>query len=204
MFMPFSQGFGLGCGLIIAIGAQNAFVLSQAVRRNHHLTVAMICAFCDAVLITAGVMGVGALVDQNPWLLNALAWFGAAFVGWYGFLAFRSAMKGNSLEAGRSAKGSFKTVVLATLAVTLLNPHVYLDTVVLLGSISTQFANPGRYFFAAGAMCASVLWFFSLCLGGRLLAPVFKRPLAWRVLDSLVCLTMWFIAGSLIMRALEG
>jgi L-lysine exporter family protein LysE/ArgO len=174
------------------------------VKRNHHLTVAAICAFCDLTLILAGVMGVGALVSQTPLLLSLAAWGGALFLTWYGLRAFRSALKGGHLDADRASAGSLRTVVLATLAVTLLNPHVYLDTVVLLGSISAQFADQARIYFAAGAACASFIWFFGLSLGGRLLAPLFKKAWAWRVLDGLVCLTMWFIAGSLVRSALQG
>ena len=202
MLMPFSQGLGLGAGLIIAIGAQNAFVLSQGVKRNHHFTVALICAVCDAALILAGVMGLGALVAQNPVLLGLAAWGGAGFLAWHGWRALRSALQGGRLETDQAATSPLKPVILATLAVTLLNPHVYLDTVVLLGSISAQFAGQGRYYFAAGAVCASFAWFFGLSLGGRLMAPLLRNIWAWRVLDGLVCLTMWSIAGSLVLRAL--
>ena len=203
MLMPFSHGFGLAGGLIVAIGAQNAFVLSQGVKRNHHLTVALICALSDLVLILAGVAGVGALVSQNQMLLSLAAWGGAGFLFWYGLQSLRSALKGGRLEAEGDAAGSLRSVVLATLAVTYLNPHVYLDTVVLLGSISAQFAGQARFFFAAGAACASFVWFFGLSLGGRVLAPLFRRVWAWRVLDGLVCLTMWFLAFSLLSNALQ-
>ncbi len=199
MFSPFIQGFGTGAGLIVAIGAQNAFVLSQAVRKNHHLAVAAVCILCDALLITAGVAGVGTLVAQSPVLGKWTAIGGAAFLFWYGLNALRSAFRGGSLHVGDAAERGLGRTLAATLAVTLLNPHVYLDTTVLLGGVSGQFAGMGRYVFGAGAATASVAWFLSLCLFGRLLAPVFVRPAAWRILDGLVCAVMWSIAAGLVL-----
>jgi L-lysine exporter family protein LysE/ArgO len=198
MWMPFFQGMGSGAVLIVAIGAQNAFVLSQGVRRNHILTVALICSLCDALLIAAGVSGIGSIVASHPALMRGAALGGAVFLFGYGLKAFCSAVRGDVLEAQRHESGSLWSVILATLAVTLLNPHVYLDTLMLLGSISGQFSGDGRYLFGLGAMSASLLWFFSLSLGGLMLAPVFSKPRAWRVLDSLVGLVMWTIAASLI------
>lgn len=200
MFMQFAQGFGIGGGLIVAIGAQNAFVLSQAVRKNYILIIPLICITCDAVLIAAGVSGVGKAVASNPGFAKLAAWGGAAFLFWYGARAFRSALAGGRLEADEAAAPTLKAAVLATLAVTLLNPHVYLDTVILMGSVSGQYSRDGRIFFGIGAVCASILWFFSLSLGGQFLAPLFRRPVAWRVLDGLVCVVMWTIALSLVMN----
>lgn len=200
MLTPFLQGFGTGGGLIVAIGAQNAFVLSQAVRKSHHVPVAALCILCDAVLITAGVAGVGALVAKSPVLARWTALGGAAFLFWYGLNALRSALRGNALQTRRDQGAALGKTLLATLAVTLLNPHVYLDTVVLLGGVSGQFPGAGRYVFGAGAVAASFLWFTILCLFGRALAPVFTRPAAWRVLDGLVCAVMWTIAAALIAR----
>jgi len=200
MLVQFVQGFGLGGGLIVAIGAQNAYVLSQAVRRNYLLIIPVICIVCDAVLIVAGVSGVGTIVASSPQLTGLATWGGAAFLFWYGARALRSALKGGHLEANQVAAPTLKAVVAATLAVTLLNPHVYLDTVILLGSVSGQYEQSGRVLFAAGAISASILWFFSLSIGGRMLAPLFKRPLAWRVLDGLVCGVMWTIGVSLILN----
>ncbi|MBG0791650.1 MAG: amino acid transporter [Desulfovibrionaceae bacterium] len=194
----FISGFGMGGGLIVAIGAQNAFVLTQGVRRNHHLAVAALCILCDAVLISLGVTGVGAVVASNPVLGSLAAWGGAAFLLWYGFGALRSAVTGGSLHTGEEAgKGLGHTLAL-TLAVTLLNPHVYLDTIVFMGSVSGRFPVPDRYLFGAGAISASLCWFLALTLCGRMLAPLFSRPVTWRVLDSVVCLTMWAIAASLL------
>jgi L-lysine exporter family protein LysE/ArgO len=200
MLVQFAQGFGMGGGLIVAIGAQNAFVLSQAVRKNYILIIPLICIVCDAVLITAGVSGVGTAVANNPEFSKAAAWGGSAFLFWYGARAFRSAFVGGRLEADDAAAPTLKAAVLATLAVTLLNPHVYLDTVILMGSVSGQYSRDGRIFFGIGAVCASILWFFSLSFGGQFLAPLFRRPVAWRVLDGLVCTVMWAIAASLVIN----
>jgi len=195
---PFVSGFGMGGGLIVAIGAQNAFILTQGVRRNHHLAVALLCTMCDALLITLGVTGVGTMVASNPTLGLIAAWGGAVFLGWYGFSALKSAVRGGSMDSNEESGKGLRHTLMLTLAVTLLNPHVYLDTIVLMGSVSGQFDAPDRYIFGAGAATASLCWFLALSLGGQLLAPLFKRPITWRILDSLVCLTMWTIAASLI------
>lgn len=198
MSVSFIQGFGIGGGLIIAIGAQNAFVLSQGVRRNYPVTIALICGLCDSLLILLGVTGVGSAVAKSTFLSQLTVWGGALFLFWYGALAFRSAWQGNALETNDNKVKSFKTVVATTLAITLLNPHVYLDTLVLLGGISAQFQAPQRLLFGAGAMTASFTWFFTLSLGAGFLAPIFRRKSSWRFLDGVVCLTMWSIAGSLL------
>ena len=185
MLVPFLQGAGVGGGLIIAIGAQNAFVLSHGVRRNHPLPIALVCGLCDALLILLGVSGVGTLVASNPLLGQIAAWGGALFLLWYGMRSLQSALRGDTLQAESSAKNTLPAVLGATLAVTLLNPHVYLDTLVLLGGISGQFPAQERYLFGAGAMTASFAWFLVLSLGAGLLAPLFRHPLAWRILDTL-------------------
>lgn len=198
MSVSFIQGFGIGGGLIIAIGAQNAFVLSQGVRRNYPVTIALVCALCDSVLIMLGVTGVGSAVASSSLLSQLTVWGGALFLLWYGALAFRSALQGNVLETNGNKVKTFKAVVATTLAITLLNPHVYLDTLVLLGSISGHYQGSQRILFGAGAMTASFLWFFTLSLGAGFLAPIFRKKSAWRILDGVVCLTMWSIAGSLL------
>ena len=198
MITPFIHGFGTGGGLIVAIGAQNAFVLSQGVRGNHPIAIALICIICDAVFITAGVTGFGAAVSTTPSLSKWVTWGGAGFLILYGWRSLRSAIRGGSLDTGAGAVRSLKAAVIATLAVTLLNPHFYLDTVILLGGVSSQFHGQHRLSFWAGAVMASTIWFICLSLGGRMLAPVFRNQMAWRILDSLVCVTMWAIAGSLI------
>lgn len=190
----FLQGMGTGAGLIVAIGAQNAFVLSQGVRKQHNWVVAFICSLSDAFFIFLGAAGVGTMVAQSPLLCDIAGWGGAIFLGYYGYCSLRSAIAGNRLEVAKDVYSSRWAVIMATLAVTLLNPHMYLDTVVLLGGISGQFGAEGRYVFAAGACLASFIWFYSLSLGGVLLSPILNRRTAWRILDGLVCVTMWVIA----------
>ena len=200
MLLTFLKGLGTGAGLIIAIGAQNAFVLSQGIRKNHVLTIALICSLCDVLLICIGISGIGALVAKNAKLTTIATTGGAIFLFWYGFRSFLSAWKGDSIEIDNESLNSLKAIVTATLAVTFLNPHIYLDTVVLMGSISSKFPGNGRYVFGAGAITASFLWFFSLSFGGRALAPYFKEPVAWKVLDTLIGIIMWLIAISLIIN----
>ena len=203
MVMAFAKGFGVGAGLIVAIGAQNAFVLSQGIRRNHGIVIPLICSTCDAILITLGVCGVGSIVASNPGLAKATTWGGALFLFWYGLNALRSAMRPGSLETGHQVSGTLTATIAATLGLTLLNPHVYLDTMVLIGTIGSQFMGEERRLFAMGAILASFVWFFGLSMGGRVLAPLFKRPVAWRILDSLVGITMWSIAASLVAQTLS-
>lgn len=191
----------MGGGLIVAIGAQNAFVLAQGVRRNHHLAVAALCILCDGLLIGLGVSGTGALVAADPDLGRMAAWGGAAFLIWYGLIAFRSMLRGGCLEARCREDATLRKTLLLTLGVTLLNPHVYLDTVVLMGSVSGQYATPARYVFGLGALAASTIWFLLLSLGGQMLASLFRREITWRILDGAVCATMWTIAASLIWSA---
>jgi len=199
----FFQGFGIGGGLIVAIGAQNAFVLAQGVRRNHHLAVAALCILCDGILIALGVTGVGTIVAADPTLGKIAAWGGAAFLSWYGVCALRSAFKGGSLKEDHGTRGTLRKTLTLTLAVTLLNPHVYLDTIIFMGSISGQFAVPDRYIFGLGAFTASTVWFTALSLGGQMLAPLFRRKLTWQIMDVMICLTMWTIAASVIRSTLN-
>lgn len=203
MSAPFIQGFGTGGGLIVAIGAQNAFVLSQGVRGNHYMIIASICIFCDAIFITAGVAGFGAAISTSPTLSQWVAWGGAGFLFFYGWGSLRSAIRGGSLDTSGRAVLSLRAAITTTLAVTLLNPHFYLDTVILLGGVSSQFHGENRLSFWAGALSASTLWFICLSLGGRSLAPLFRRKMSWRILDSLVCVTMWTIAASLIVDGIS-
>ncbi|SFL98205.1 L-lysine exporter family protein LysE/ArgO [Desulfomicrobium norvegicum] len=198
IFTPFLQGLGTGAGLIIAIGAQNAFVLNRGLTRNHHLTVALICALSDALLITLGLSGMGIVLAHSEALAVWATWLGVAFLFWYGLRSFRSAMRSGSLEAQERARMGLGATVAATLAVTFLNPHVYLDTVLLLGSIGGRYPEAQRFFFGAGAVTASLLWFLALGLGARLLLPFFRHPRSWAVLDVLVGLTMWSVAASLV------
>jgi L-lysine exporter family protein LysE/ArgO len=195
---PAAQGFLLGLSLILAIGAQNAFVLRQGLLRRHVLAVCLVCALSDAVLIAAGVAGFGLLVERLPGLPRAMAWFGAAFLFWYGATRFRAALRPGSLRAAEEEATSFRAVIATALAFTWLNPHVYLDTVVLLGGIAAGFVGAARAAFGAGAVAASFLFFFGLGYGARLLAPLFARPQAWRALDTGVGVTMWALAAKLV------
>lgn len=195
----FLRGLGLGAGLIIAIGAQNAFVLRQGLRREHRFPVALICTLCDAALIALGAAGFGSLIAHNPLWIRLAAWAGALFLFFYGARAFRSAWKPTGLDTAEAPPASVGTVLVTLLALSLLNPHVYLDTVVLVGGLSAQYPPHPRVFFALGAMTASLLWFFSLAFGASALAPLFRRPLAWRILDTVIGLVMWSIALGLLL-----
>jgi L-lysine exporter family protein LysE/ArgO len=190
-------GFRLGLGLILAIGAQNAFVLRQGIRREHVFWICLFCAVSDSILIAAGVSGFSLASARAPWLAPALRWGGVAFLLWYGLRSFRSAWAGNDgLRAAGGGGESLGRVIAVMAALTWLNPHVWLDTVVLLGSVSANY--PGRSLaFGAGAVAASFAFFFSLGYGARLLAPLFARPRAWVVLDLFVGLLMWSLAFGL-------
>ncbi len=198
--VAYAAGFGLGASLIVAIGAQNAHVLRQGILRQHVFVVCAICATIDWVLIAVGAGGFGTLVARFPTLTSIAAWGGAGFLLVYGALAFRSAAHPGALDSandastGRSRAG----IVATTLAVSLLNPHVYLDTIVLLGGIAAQYPADERTLFALGAGTASFVWFFGLGYGARLLAPVFEHPAAWRALDVFVGVVMWWIAAGLV------
>jgi L-lysine exporter family protein LysE/ArgO len=195
-------GFGLGLSLIIAIGAQNAYVLRQGLRREHVVAVIVICALSDLVLIGLGVGGAGLVFDALPWLAPAVRFAGAAFLLVFAVLAARRAIRPTATltASGEPVRARLGTVIATALALTWLNPHVYLDTVVLLGSIASTHGVQ-RWAFGAGAAVASIAWFTSLGLGAQLLAPVFARPLAWRILDGLIALVMLAIAISLVLGA---
>ncbi len=192
-----TTGFFTGLSLILAIGAQNAFVLRQGIRREHVGAVVLVCAVSDAMLIVAGVAGFGAVTAALPWITVAMRWLGVAFLLVYGALRFRAAIKGG--EALRPAEGGSEAlarVVATAMLLTWANPHVYLDTMVLLGSISTHHV-PDEWSFAAGAALSSLTFFAALGFGARLLAPLFANPRAWVVLEVVVGLTMWSIAAAL-------
>ncbi len=198
MMSAFLPGFFLSLGLILAIGAQNAFVLRQGLRRSHVFAVCLTCALSDAALIAAGVGGFGALSGAAPWVEPLFRYGGAAFLLVYGARSFLSARRGTSgLQAGGAAIEAFWPVLANCLALTWLNPHVYVDTVVVLGSVASQYDGQ-RLGFAAGAACASFLFFFALGYGARFLSPLFARPSAWRVLEAAVGSVMWLIAGGLL------
>lgn len=195
---PFLSGFLLGLSLIVAIGAQNAFILRQGLLRQHVFVLCLICATSDAMLIAAGVAGLGTLVSSSPALIKAVTAGGAAFLFAYAAIAFRRAWRPQALHAAGNGRTDLRAAVAACLAFTFLNPHVYLDTVLLLGSLSSQYDGAGRLAYGAGAVIASFVWFFGLGYGARLLQPVFARPAAWRVLDILIGLVMAAIGASLL------
>lgn len=194
----FVTGFSLGASLIMAIGAQNAFVLRQGLRREHVAAVVAVCALLDVALMSVGVNGLGAVLGDRPRLIQAATLAGAVVLAWYGFQAFRRALDphGLSAQAGGQAV-PVRQVVGQALSISLLNPHVYLDTVLLVGSVGAQQPAGAQTAFLLGSGLSSVLWFAGLGFGARLLSPLFARPAAWRVLDLLVGLTMWWIAFSL-------
>lgn len=200
MIAPVLAGLLTGLTLIVAIGAQNAFVLRQGLLRSHVVPVVLVCAVSDAVLIVAGVGGIGAVVDHAAWVIEVVRWLGVAFLLWYAASSIRRAFRPESLAADGSpgsAAEPRRRVVGKAVALTWLNPHVYLDTVLLIGSIAAAHDGgepAGRWWFAAGAVTASVLWFSGLGFGARLLAPLLARPRAWQVLELLIAATMLLVA----------
>jgi L-lysine exporter family protein LysE/ArgO len=200
MWQSYLNGLLISLGLIIAIGTQNAYVLTQSLRREHHLSVALLCIVCDVVLVAAGVFGLANVLAHSPMLLAIARWGGVIFLLWYGAMALRRAVSPQSLAQGDAdGQRSRRAVLLTALAVTLLNPHVYLDTVLLIGSLGAQQAVPGAY--VAGAASASVLWFSTLAIGAAWLAPWLARPTTWRLLDLMVAVMMFSVAVQLIRTA---
>lgn len=189
-------GYGLAFSLILAIGAQNAFVLRVGLRRQHVFVICLICALSDALLIAAGVAGFGALTQALPGLEQAMRIFGAGFLLWYGARSFLSAWRGGAALRAEGSDVSLRRLVLTCLALTWLNPHVYLDTVVLIGAVSAKYQN--QVAFALGATTASFTFFFALGYGARFLSPLFARPRVWQVLDAAIGALMWIIAASLL------
>lgn len=207
MISEILRGALISASLIIAIGAQNLFVLKQGLLRNHIFYVSVICFICDFVLMSIGILGVGTFISTNPLITNILAILGALFLIWYGFKAFKSAIKGTSsmqVQSQDSNDNSLVKVILATLAITLLNPHVYLDTVVIVGGIAGTLSSEQKIAFLIGAVCVSFIWFFSIGYGARLLTPLFKQKRMWVILDCLVGLVMFYIAYRLILYVYCG
>lgn len=201
----FMNGLALSFGLIVAIGAQNAFVLRQGLRREHVAPVVLLCALADAVLIAAGVLGMAQALGERPEVARALALAGAVFLAIYGWQAIGRARRPSQLQASNSGTGlTLAGALTQAAAFTLLNPHVYLDTVLLVGSIGAQQPAVLQPWFVAGASSASLLWFSGLGFGARWLAPWFARPKAWQVLDGLIGLTMGVLALLLVRHALAG
>lgn len=199
----FMQGLLLCFGLIVAIGAQNAFVLRQGLRREHVLPVVLFCALADLVLVTAGVMGMAQALGRHPAFAQAMALAGALFLAWYGWQALQRSRHASQLQAADGGPGLSRGAAMAqAVAFTLLNPHVYLDTVMLMGSIGAQHPEGLRGWFIAGSSVAGLGWFTALGFGARWLAPLFAKPRAWQVLDGLIGLTMWTLAVFLLRHAL--
>ena len=197
-------GFGTGLSLIVAIGAQNAFVLRQGILRQHVLPIVLICGLTDALLEILGIAGIGFVVERAPVVLEVIRWGGVAFLLWYAWGAARRAMQpgvlvadeGDAAGAGSDA-GSLKRAVLACLAITYLNPHVYLDTMVLMGSVGNAQGDPARWWFAMGGGVASIIWFGVLGYGARALTRFFATPRSWQILDWIIVVVMLVIAGRL-------
>ena len=192
-----TTGLLTGLTLIVAIGAQNAFVLRQGLTRRHVAPVVLVCAVSDVVLIASGVAGIGTVIEQAPWAINAVRWFGVVFLVAYGIRSLRSARHPQVLAAADRGAPTRRAAVGTALAFTFLNPHVYLDTVLMLGSIANQQGEAGRWWFAVGAMTASVVWFCGLGFGARAGQRLLATPRAWQVLDVLIGLTMLAIAVKL-------
>lgn len=186
-------GLLTGLSLIIAIGAQNAFVIRQGLSRSHVLLVVLICAASDAFLIFLGTGGLGTLIQSKPDLLEFIRWFGVLYLTWFGIKSVRSVLTNQSLEVSAGSSSSKKSAVLSVLGFTFLNPHVYLDTVILLGSIANQFEND-RWYFAFGASIGSFLWFSAIGFGAKAASRFMSRPIFWKILDSIIALVMFSVA----------
>lgn len=198
------QGIFLGAGMIIPIGAQNAYILGQGINRNHHLLAATLCIICDITLIMAGIFGASILISSSDLLMRIITWGGVLFLSFYGFISFNNFLK-NSYEQSHK-KNSFKSkkvVIATTLAVTLLNPHVYLDTVMILGSVGGQFEGDARLAFAVGTIIASIMWFYGLATCAAKMGSLLSRPSVLRGIDFVVGCIMWFIAFTLYMNTLN-
>ena len=200
----FAKGFGLSLGLIAAIGAQNMFVLRHGLRREHVWPIVLFCAAADASLIVAGVNGLGSALSVVPGLAMALSLGGAAFLAWYGVSALRRAATSSALVVDRTAGITLGAALAGTAAFTFLNPHVYIDTVLLMGAVGTSLPADERTPFMIGAASASFIWFASLGFGARFLAPLFARPAAWRILDLAIGVMMLALSTSLLRDAFAG
>ncbi|MUK02240.1 amino acid transporter [Vibrio cholerae] len=200
MLTSVATGFAAGLTLIVAIGSQNAFVLRQGLRRSHVVLVVVVCSLSDLVLIALGVGGLGMVIERLPVLLEVVRWAGAVFLTGYALLAARRALRGEAFDASDGRRSmSWRAALGTSLALTWLNPHVYLDTVLLLGSLASSHGTAGKWWFAAGAGLGSIVWFTALGVGARYLTPLFRRRSAWRVLDALIAVVMLTLAVTLIL-----
>lgn len=200
------EGFIMSAGLIIAIGAQNAFLLKQSIRGEHNIITAWICAISDAILIAAGIAGLGILFNAHPLITKIVSLAGSVYLAWFALKSFINAYHGETMEIenGENNRISLKEAVLSSLAFTYLNPHCYLDTVVMLGSVGASRAAEFRLFFGIGAVTASFIWFFTLAYSGSVLAPLFRKEISWRVLDTGIGIVMLYIAYSLLSFGLSA
>lgn len=192
------KGFSTSGGLIIAIGAQNAFVIRQGLKGQHLFLTAFVCALIDAILITFGVIGFGHYISEYPMFLEITKYFAALFLFLYGIFALRSAFKHEALKSAGNGEKSIKRLIVSLLAFSLLNPHVYLDTVILLGSIAAQQPAHEQMYFGLGAIAASFVWFFSITFGAQYLAPLFQKEISWRIIDGTIAIIMWLMALSIL------
>lgn len=206
MFAIALKGAMIGGGLIVAIGAQNAFVLRQGLIKQHIFVVATICFLCDCVLMTLGVLGLGSMIATNQTASTILSILGAIFLIWYGWRSFRSAFQAQhdsiNVQTHATFSGSLKKTIATTFAITLLNPHVYLDALVLIGGVSSSLQSHEKTWFLLGALSMSFVWFFALGYGARLLKPVFANPRAWQILECLIGMMMWWLAYGLLRHVL--
>ncbi len=194
--IAFLPGLLTGFSLIIAIGAQNAFVIRQGLRREHVLLIVLICAISDAALILVGTGGLGRIIQGNETALEIIRWFGVAYLTWFGLRSLRSAFKDQSLQVGEVMEVKASVVARTALALTFLNPHVYLDTVILLGSVANQFESD-KWFFALGACIASLIWFTTIGFGAQSASRYMSKPLFWKILDTIIAIVMFTIAITL-------
>ena len=198
-------GYITGLGLIVAIGPQNAFLIKQGIKKEHHILIASICSISDALLILLGVFGIGSIISKNPEFIKYSSIFGAVLLCFYGVLHIKSVFNKKIDDGGiPKAKSGIVGTVLVTLGLTFLNPHVYLDTVILLGSISSSYKGNGNYYFGFGAMLASLSWFFLLAIASEKLSPLFQKRNAWKVLDLIIAIIMFSISYKLLIFALNS
>lgn len=198
--LPFIQGFGLSASIIVVIGAQNAYVLNQGLKRRHSFLIPTLCALIDIVFIALGVGGLGYLINLHPLLIQIARWFGAVFLTGYGLHSVYMSFKPKGLKISEGQARNIKKTILTVLALSFLNPNVYLDNLVLIGSVSAQHPPEQRLAFALGAMLASTLWFYGITLGARILSPVLQSPKAWRIIDLVTATIMFVVAIWLIMQ----